>query len=93
MANKANQRTPRGKRSYDQEFYETMPGAGYADTYDFYGTGVSEADAMDDDSDITSVSPEEIRRRMVRQGVIMAALLVSQIILFALLVRYTINLG
>ncbi len=68
------------KRQKDSDFYEMMPG--YMDSYNMF-EATDEADGED----------VQVRQKMLRQLLVLVGLLVLQFILFALLMKSTVNLG
>jgi hypothetical protein len=65
----------------DEGFYEYMPGA-YMDSYELFPA--DEGGEQEESA---------IRGRMIRQLVILVGLLIVQFVLFAILLKSTVNLG
>lgn len=84
---------PQKKREYDDNFYETMPGGLYMDSNAFLPGRLADESDLTLDRDQDSDSQSDVRKRMVRQSLILISLLVAQIVLFMLLITYTVNLG
>ncbi|HEX7259545.1 MAG TPA: hypothetical protein VF272_01280 [Candidatus Saccharimonadia bacterium] len=88
----ATKQSPGSKKKHDDNFYETMPGGLYIDSNELFpGRFADEADYTDhagQDED-----RNQVRNRMMRQSLILVSLLVAQIVLFMLLITYTVNLG
>jgi hypothetical protein len=82
MANKSKNRQSESERR--DGFYEMMPG--YMDSYELFP-------AESEDEMGEEASEEEVRRRMVRQLMLLVGLLLIQFVLFAVLMQSTINLG
>jgi hypothetical protein len=80
---KTTNRPARAGSKRQDEFYEFMPGA-YLDSYELFPSSQQEEEQDEQ---------EAVRYRMLRQLLILLALLVVQFILFAILLRSTANLG
>ncbi|HUC20293.1 MAG TPA: hypothetical protein VMR98_02240 [Candidatus Polarisedimenticolaceae bacterium] len=85
----ASKQSPRPRSGHDDNFYETIPGGLYIDAHEVFP--VSNPDEAD--SEPTDDSPSRVGSRMMRQSLILISLLIAQVILFMLLIAYTVNLG
>ena len=85
------------KRANTPQFYESMPGTldsfelfPISDNYELKESQLDERDYLFSDEEAHS---EVVKAKVVRQGVILLALLALQVILFIVLIRSTVNLG
>ncbi len=85
----ATKQSPRSKRKYEDNFYETMPGGLYIDSRELFPGRVADDDTLEAGED----KQKKTGNRMLRQSLILIGLLVAQVILFMLLINYTVNLG
>ena len=69
------------KKKNEQDFYEVMPGA-FMHNYEMFPAHVADDEAE-----------QPVKQKMARQIAIMVGLLVVQLILFAVLIQSTMNLG
>lgn len=83
--------TKRLRQKRSQQFYEALPGA-YMDSYQLFPPAQRYTEDVQQKPQEAAV-PSKIRRRIIRQGLLLLGLLAVQIILFIVLLHSTLNLG
>ncbi len=84
--------TKRLRQKRSQQFYEALPGA-YMDSYNLFPPAQNYQEEAELHQEQEAAVPNKIRRRIVRQGLLLLGLLAVQVILFIVLLRSTLNLG
>lgn len=82
---------PRSGSRQDQSFHEYMPGATMS-TYDIFPVS-RDAYFEDEQVEMQEATDSDVKRRMMRQLLLLVGLLAIQFILFVVLIRSTLSLA